>query len=368
MTTVRQDQHIGTLSAALDVVVAYGVDGLVQKERLGTELSFENGRGMFAEVISTSERLKATSFASVPHGVLGSLLGPVLQIQSLFQQIKAFSPDGHGNAVQARDAFLQQVEDNWNALFSQARLILGPVTGDLARREIDQLREEISRSQEQVNTATNLLQKQREASEEQLTEFIRLERSRVAALLGGSEQELERVLGEVRKAAAEAGVSQHAKYFDDEAAAFGRSSKVWFCFLVLFAVLLACYAIAGGALLDVYGFSPAISGNPYVDSMKLLSQRAILAFLLIFAVVWASRNYSAARHNEVVNRHRRNSLGSFETFAKSASDVQTKNAILIQATQSIFSPQSTGFVKTDGEDGPSTKVLEVFRGGGTDKA
>jgi hypothetical protein len=43
----------------------------------------------------------------------------------------------------------------------------------------------------------------------------------------------------------------------------------------------------------------------------------------------------------VVDQHRQNALSTFETFMKAASDEQMKNAVLLQATQAILTPQAT---------------------------
>ena len=70
----------------------------------------------------------------------------------------------------------------------------------------------------------------------------------------------------------------------------------------------------------------------------------------------------AHRHNEVVNRHRQNALSSFETFVAAArADEQTKNAVLLEATRSIFALQPTGYDSTDAESAGSSQLIEVMR-------
>jgi ElaB/YqjD/DUF883 family membrane-anchored ribosome-binding protein len=362
VATLRQQQYIGPLAVSLATLLKFDIDRLVQRERLGQELSFEVSRSMFVDILSTSQKLAKTNFESVPYGVLSGLVGTVQQLASLFQQIETFSPTNTGNAAQQRESYIQQVEDHWNSLYSQVRQILGPATEEAANKELDNLRSDVTRALSSVELASEQIKTRQTDADRQLQEFITQQKTTVTSELESVRSELEASLIEVRKAAAEAGVSMNAKYFDVEAVEFKKQARFWFWTLLILIVVLFAYAIGGGALLDSLGLSPQPTGSGILDSTKLVSQRALLAFVLIFAVVWASKNYSASRHNEVVNRHRRNSLGSFETLAKSASDVQTKNAVLIQATQSIFSPQATGYVKSDGEDSSSTKVLEVFRG------
>jgi hypothetical protein len=82
--------------------------------------------------------------------------------------------------------------------------------------------------------------------------------------------------------------------------------------------------------------------------------------MLLSASVWCGKSYRAYRHNAVVNRHRQNALATFEAFAKAASDAETKNAVLLQATQCIFSPQQTGYVSGEPETA-MPQVLEIVR-------
>jgi ElaB/YqjD/DUF883 family membrane-anchored ribosome-binding protein len=362
MATQRQNQYIGATSAALATLCGFDIEKLVQREKLGQEFSFEVARPMLVDIVSTSQKLARMNLEAVPYGVLAGLQGNIQQLVILFQQVESFSPTTSGNPVQTRDAYIQQIEDQWNSLFSLSRQVLGPATEEAANKDIENLRIEIERALAGMDAASGLIKTRQAESEKQLDEFLSGQKTAVSSQLATVRAELEASLEQVRKAAAEAGVSMNAKYFDDEAKEFKTQARKWFWLLLALVVVLFSYAVAGGAVLDLIGLSPLPTGNGVLDGAKLVSQRALLAFVLIFSVVWASKNYSAARHNEVVNRHRRNSLGSFETLVKSASDLQTKNAVLIQATQSIFSPQATGFVKNDGEDASSTKVLEVFRG------
>jgi hypothetical protein len=94
--------------------------------------------------------------------------------------------------------------------------------------------------------------------------------------------------------------------------------------------------------------------------------------VLYYGLVWAGRNFSTHRHNQTVNNHRQNALKTFEAFVKAASDDATKNAVLLQATQSIFSPQASGYLGIHGGESSAPQILEIIRtaatGGGTDNS
>ena len=82
---------------------------------------------------------------------------------------------------------------------------------------------------------------------------------------------------------------------------------------------------------------------------------------LYYALLWSAKNYAAARHNFVVNRHRATSLTTFETFVKAASTEDVKQAILLQATSSIFAAQPSGYSAIKGDDDAPLKVIEIAR-------
>jgi hypothetical protein len=170
------------------------------------------------------------------------------------------------------------------------------------------------------------------------------------------------ILESLRTVASEVGITKYATIFGNEAGKQGRQSWWWATGALIF----------GGvaAICTLFFFEPHI--RSLVDAEKPLSNgiivslavsRAILISLLYLAVVWCIRNFSAARHNAVVNRHRQNALSTFEAFVKAAEgDPQTKNAVLLQATQSIFAPQASGYLKGENDGPAASPVIEIVRG------
>lgn len=362
MATDRQQQFIGALANHLAQVGSLNIDALVQRDRLGTEMSFEKGRSIFLEIVSTFAELAKVNFEKVPYGVLQQLLSGAQTVNNVLAQVANFSPAQHGNGVAARDSLIQQIEDQWNNIFLPVRAVLGPASEAAIRQEADHLASQVSSLTQAATQAVANIQAAQGDIEQKLQQFLK---EQADAFRQQGEQkliEVDKALESVRKLAAEAGVSQHAKYFDEEANYYKAQTQRWLSALVVSGVLLLGYALAGNYLIEQLIPSVAVSSSPFGE-VRILTQRALLASVFLFAVYWSARNFSAARHNEVLNRHRRNSLGSFETFVKSASDEATKNAVLVQAAQSIFSPQQTGYVKSDGDHSAPTQILEFVRGG-----
>ena len=175
-------------------------------------------------------------------------------------------------------------------------------------------------------------------------------------------EQVEGILKEARKAAAELGVAEYAVIFKTEADSHKTKSYFWLVSTAVLAVLTV-----------VFGF---LSVSFYIDKVSVLStaqavqvglSKLVILSVLYFSLVWSGRIYKAQQHNYVVNQHRHNALNTFETFVRATDDEQTKNAVLIQATQSIFSPQHSGFTTQEKEVSTSAQVHEIFRSfmGGT---
>lgn len=176
-------------------------------------------------------------------------------------------------------------------------------------------------------------------------------------------EEIEDTLALARNAVAVKGAAGHARRFGEEAEAQREFSVWWLIATAATAVLTLAYAFA--AALNPGGFLalPAGSDNATTATGIQLGLAKVLIFtVMISAVIWLGRNYRAARHNFVVNKHRSNALATFDDFVTAAGgDTATKNAVLLQATLAIFSPQPTGYVTHDTDQVGSSQALEVIR-------
>ena len=129
-----------------------------------------------------------------------------------------------------------------------------------------------------------------------------------------------------------------------EASSHTRAGWAWLCSALGCGGLIAWYTVARfePTILDLMKATPAPSQTAI---HTMIISRVVLMSLLSFALVWMARNYRASRHNAVVNRHRENDLKTFRAFVEGPQDdPQVRNAILLQASQSIFAPQTSGYI------------------------
>ena len=335
MATFEQEQtKLLELNKILEELNSIEPESLVRAEALGKDLSFEAGVPVFRRTLNLFRDLSASNLDNVPFETLSQLQTQANQSLALFQQIKSFSiQQNPQNPVQARDSLIQQLRDLWQSDYS----VVTPHIAYAIRRGTD------FDALEREARGTLALQKQ-------LAGEFKTEKDKILGEMQGA-------LDRVRQAAAEAGVAQHAIHFKDEAEFHKRQSLWWLGATITFGLTTIAYAL--------YSLGPELndlSAATLPPTIQLVVPRLIVIFVLSSGLFWGVRNFAASRHNFVVNRHRQNALSSFETFVKGAGDPQTKDAVLLQATQSIFVPQDSGFVKGEIVSNPGSQIVEIVRG------
>lgn len=141
-------------------------------------------------------------------------------------------------------------------------------------------------------------------------------------------------------------------------------------FLSLFATtVLAMMFVFGKELVLVWDGS-------YFEKLwsTILEQNVLLKIFLISAggylVAHFSRNYSAEMNMYYTNKHRQMALNSHQRILDSVratetnnNDAETKNAILLQVTKTMFDIQETGYLKNWTNPVPTTQIIETVRSG-----
>ena len=159
-------------------------------------------------------------------------------------------------------------------------------------------------------------------------------------------------LDQIKKAAAEAGVAQHAIIFEEVAKRHRKASYVWLA--VSFLLAVATFGLA-------WQMAGQVADRTLSDTIQFVAARIIIFGVLSYGLVSAVRSYGAEAHNRVVNAHRHHALSTFEIFTAAGSDDATKNAVLMQATQCIFSHRPSGFGQREDDAAPQSQVLELTR-------
>lgn len=153
-------------------------------------------------------------------------------------------------------------------------------------------------------------------------------------------EEIDKIVVATREAAASAGAAVFTEEFNSEAQALKNSSWWW-----LGATLL--FAIAVGFVVVYTWYFPIDATSP-VHLWQMLSSKLILISVLLTASLWCGRIYKAQLHQATINRQKALGLKTFQAFTRAASDTQTKDAVLREATHSIFAQMPTGYIDNKG--------------------
>ncbi|MDE0125706.1 MAG: hypothetical protein OXN97_14115 [Bryobacterales bacterium] len=215
-----------------------------------------------------------------------------------------------------------EVQNGWKGLFQDACQQLSPIIPYIQSEQSDQ------RTQQMLHAV--------QADSRQIADM------RV---------QIGKMLEDARSDLAEMGADSHAGTFKKKAEDYGKAKKTWLCVSVS---LAAATAVVGWLL---FGSPP----DDAATAISFAASRIFVLGVLSYALVWSGRIYRAAAHNQIVNEHRYAALTTFREFVNAASDGATKNAVLVQATQCIFSHRPSGFGQNEDDAGSSSHVLELTR-------
>ena len=328
----QEQQAKQKLEESLSQLTQITPDSLIRTNVLGTSLDFSTGVNVFERTLKLFRDLKEANLDNFPQNILNQLKTSADKALKSFTNIQEFDPSGQNNPAQIRDGLIQEVANQYQNHFASIFPIIGYSVGK-------------GTDFEQLETNARKTVSEIEKIQQDLEE-------KGQAIVAETESTLEKV----RKAAAEVGVAQHAIHFQNEASSHSKLSRYWLIVTLILALLTLVY----GAF-NVWYYSTHMLTLSSSQAIQLGISKLVIFAVLYFGVVWSSKIYKAQQHNYVVNRHRQNALSTFETFVKAASEDQTKNAVLIQATQSIFSPQSSGFTTQESEPATSPRILEIIR-------
>lgn len=351
MATFEQEEVVKKeLKNVLSGLAQINPKELVRANELGNDFNFEPGLQAFERTLKLFQDLHESNLDNVSHNVLKTISTHAKDAHTKLTAIQTFSPAQHQSPFNVRNDLINQLRDSYDTYFAA----VSPVIAYSIRKGTDFGALE-KKAQEMVSSMDahnkDQIEKQKHVS-----------------------SEMELVLQKVRQAAAEVGVSQHATHFKEEANSHEVSSKKWLWTTIVAAILTIAWGVIsffihpeGHAIAT--DISTAQAAQLIVPSTSQVIQftvaKIIILSALYYILVWCARNYNAHLHNFVINKHRQNSLSTFETFVKAAgNDQDTKNAVLIQATQSIFSAQSSGYIHKEHEVESPNKVIEILRGTG----
>ena len=321
-----------SLKATLDGIIKITADSLVRSEELGISFNFGELKPVFEKTLTLFRSLNEVNLDNIPKVILKNLLAHAEQYLSKLNKVFSFTPVKEANPAQTREKLIQHFVTIYSTLFNA----ISPIIAYSYTKRADF--EEMSGK---ARNLINEIEKGKIKQNEQAEQFL---------------SEIKETSEQVRNAAAEIGVAQHAVHFKEQADEHKNNTKKW----LIATFFSALCTLAWGVYLAKF-YATNITELNNIQSIQFGIAKLVIFSVLYTATLWIGKIYKSQWHNYIVNKHRQNALSSFETFVEATSDEQTKNAVLLQATNSIFSPQNSGFI-SGAEQSTSSQILEIIRG------
>jgi hypothetical protein len=172
------------------------------------------------------------------------------------------------------------------------------------------------------------------------------------------QEDAQQILEDIRKVAAEQGVSQQAVYFKDESENHTKQAEAWLKQTKRLTALLAIYAIMTLFIHKIPWLAPTSS----YETIQLAVSKVLVFSTLAYFLILSAKNFLAHRHNAIVNKHRQNALVTYRALVDAAGDGANRDIVLTKAAECIFGAQPTAFGKADSGESGSISMVSLAPG------
>jgi len=326
------DQLLDETMQSLLRMQSFDVNLLPQEEKLGQALNFSEAPAPAKRLIDLYRLISPEVLKELP--------------QALLQTIKnrANEDYSHLNAILTFTIGQVNPEERRNMLVGQIASAYAPA--------FESLYQLISWSAARTTDFKTLESDARAAAQDM--------RDRTRQLIDDLEAKhraAEEALGEIRKVAAEQGVSQQAIHFKTEADAHHDQARKWLWGTVSCGVVLLLWAVGSLFIHKISIISPTSS----YEGFQLALSKSLIFGVLSFATYLSARNFLSHTHNAIVNKHRQNALVTYRALVEAAGVKGNSDIVLTHAAACIYAPQTTGYTSGRPLDGATAKsVVEVL--------
>ncbi len=326
---------MATIEEATDSLVriqTFEISSLKQTDRLGKAFEFSN-------ILSPAEKIIGL-YKKIPPGAVHEFADEQCRqihqltnaTYNLFDEILKFDATA-GDASNKHQNLVSQVNQQYNSVFNQ----LYPLISYAMAQTVD-----FNNLAEQGRAAVQDVRDQSESMMEELESVG---------------QQAKEVLEEVRKIAAEQGVSQQARYFAEESENHKKLAWQWQKATLGMGLLVGTY----GVLSFFFNKIEYIAPLNIAEAIQFSASKLLVFFVLAYMLFLCSRNFLSHRHNEIVNKHRQNALMTYKTLVEAGATPEARDAVLNHAAASIYRLHDTGYVRGVNNSAPSsTSIVEML--------
>lgn len=332
-----ESEERNELSALIRNLASLDPSDYVRTEELGLKMDFRDAVPALQNIRSLYRRISDSDLDLAPDGLLGRLLSDARQIRDLLVEVMDFDPAA-GGSPEHRQALLDRLPNLYNQVLASSGPLIALSFAWTGGGDLEKTRQEVREKNAEMSAMLA-------DAEAKLAEHMNAADAVVSAL---------------KDKAAEEGVADHALLFEKAADEYETDKATWLKWAKRVAI---CGAALGfvNVVVVVFSIYKGWVGDAS-SAIQVAIAKLVLFSLVYYVLVWLVRMYRAAAHNEIVNRHRFRAMRSFETFVAATRDDQTKQAVLLRATESIFDHQSSGLSPGQGQGASASRLLEIIRG------
>lgn len=304
---------------------------LRQERRLGEQMCFGEAVDPAEKLVNFYRRLSPEILEDLTNQQLTTIRDQSNADFNRFDQIIKFDV-GQNNAAQTRASMIAQLQGAYDAAFNA---LWGFVAYGVAK-----------------NTDSSLLEVKARAALQSIEDGAR----DLTRELEKHEKDADDILTNIKKVAAEQGVSQQASYFKELAEAHLAQSVSWRTATISVTVVTVLFALLSAFAFKISWMRPENS----LDAIEFMTGKVIFFLTLGAIIALCAKNFLAHQHNAIVNRHRQAALQTYRSLVEAGSSVGTQDIVLAQAAACIFGPQETGFSKDSQEGSGGKSVMELL--------
>ena len=305
-----------------------GLDNFKRTDLSGRKLSFET---VHPDLLAAYEMLREILTAP-RESLIGLSRDNIQQIRSCLRQLSSNFQEIHGFNSQKSRAEHKEALQGIVHFCDEVKQLLGPILAYLQSKKTEQLEtqinatiaERVTNAVEKLNAGTDALQKQSNQAEQ---------------IIAKSQEEFNQLNSQFKEVMAKESVSEFAEIFDKQADKHKWTAYGWLLSTVLLSV--------GFGWIFYWLFNILkLEATEWVGILQNIFTKGFLLSLIYLVLNRSIKNYTAQKHLEVVNRHRQNALETFERFVSSAARQETKEEVLLAATNAIFDANQSGYLST----------------------
>jgi len=324
-------EKVDQIIALADGLTSVTIDKLVSNPGWGT-INFESARVDLDLLFGLCTHIKELPISLIPNTVGDQFIASITQAGKTVERMRTFNIEIAGNPTGVRDEIVNLVKQHAEHLLTTTQgwiAFLAYQKGDV-QKNIDAL----SKSVKDAN------------------QILEQSKTDVKATSG----EIASIVTAAREASASAGVGVFTSDFEGQATSLEIDAEKWLKYTFIFAV-------ASLVISFISIFMPIDRDATSAQIFQYMTSKMVVLLVLLTATIWCGRIYKALKHQITVNKHRANALKTFQAFVKAASNDNTRDAVLIETTRSIFANSPSGYLDiTDAASDPGAKFIEIIKG------